>query len=88
MLAPITDLDCLQQATADQAFTNAKAAGDVNGMTAALVYRTLERSTGAVGTAGALCTSVKGKSALEIAALQQHQDPLPLELQIPTRKLL
>lgn len=59
---------------ADQAFTNAKAAGDVNGMTAALVYRTLERNTGAVGTASALCTSVKAVNP-EIAALQQHQDP-------------
>ena len=28
-LTPQQDLDCLQQATADQAFTNAKAAGDV-----------------------------------------------------------
>ncbi|KAI7970932.1 hypothetical protein EIK77_000599 [Talaromyces pinophilus] len=43
-------------------------------MTAALVYRTLERNTGAVGTASALCTSVKAVNP-EIAALQQHQDP-------------
>jgi hypothetical protein len=33
----ITDTDCLQQATADQAFSNAKANGDVDGMTAALI---------------------------------------------------
>ncbi|EED15659.1 conserved hypothetical protein [Talaromyces stipitatus ATCC 10500] len=70
----IKDLDCLQQAIADQAFTNAKAAGDVNGMTAALVYRTLERNTGSVGLASVKCTSVKAKNP-EIAALQQHQDP-------------
>jgi hypothetical protein len=46
----------------------------VDGMTAALVYRTLERNTGAVGTASALCTSVTAVNP-EIAALQQHQDP-------------
>ncbi|KAI5476704.1 hypothetical protein MNV49_007362 [Pseudohyphozyma bogoriensis] len=70
----ITDTDCLQQATADQAFTNAKAAGDVDGMTAALVYRALERNTGAVGTASVLCTSITPVNA-EIAAISQHQDP-------------
>lgn len=43
-------------------------------MTAALVYRTLERNTGSVGTASAQCTSVKAVNP-EIAALQQHQDP-------------
>ncbi|KAL1966899.1 hypothetical protein VTN77DRAFT_3643 [Rasamsonia byssochlamydoides] len=70
----ITDLDCLQQAVADQAFTNAKAQGDVQGMTAALIFRTLERNTGAVGTKSALCTSLQAVNP-EIAALQQHQDP-------------
>lgn len=39
------DPDCLQQATADQAFTNAKAAGDVDGMVNALIYRALERNS-------------------------------------------
>jgi hypothetical protein len=34
----ITSTDCLQQATADQAFTNAKAKGDVAGMTAAVCF--------------------------------------------------
>ena len=29
--------------------TDAKAAGDVNGQVAALIYRTLERNTGSVG---------------------------------------
>lgn len=43
-------------------------------MTAALVYRTLERNTGSVGLASALCTSVQATNP-EIAALQQHQDP-------------
>jgi hypothetical protein len=37
----VTDLDCLQQRVADQAFTNAKAAGDVEGMTNALIFRAL-----------------------------------------------
>ncbi|KAF2445534.1 hypothetical protein P171DRAFT_267184 [Karstenula rhodostoma CBS 690.94] len=70
----ITDPDCLQQATADQAFTNAKTAGDVNGMTFALIYRALERNTGSVGLASVPCTSIQAVNP-EIAALQQHQDP-------------
>jgi hypothetical protein len=70
----IADADCLQQATADQAFTNAKAAGDVDGMTAALIYRALERNTGSVGLASVPCASIKAVNP-EIAALQQHQDP-------------
>ncbi|KAL1595103.1 hypothetical protein SLS60_009790 [Paraconiothyrium brasiliense] len=70
----IADADCLQQATADQAFTNAKAAGDVNGMTFALIYRALERNTGSVGLASVPCTSIQAVNP-EIAALQQHQDP-------------
>jgi hypothetical protein len=43
-------------------------------MTAALVYRALERNTGQVGLASVLCTSIKAVNP-EIAALQQHQDP-------------
>ncbi|KAI2614704.1 uncharacterized protein GGS25DRAFT_517551 [Hypoxylon fragiforme] len=70
----VTDLDCLQQRVADQAFTNAKAANDVEGMTNALIFRALERNTGAVGQASVLCTSETAKNP-EIAALQQHQDP-------------
>jgi hypothetical protein len=70
----IADADCLQQATADQAFTNAKAAGDVDGMTAALIYRALERNSGSVGLASVPCASIKAVNP-EIAALQQHQDP-------------
>lgn len=64
----------MQQATADQAFTNAKAAGDVAGMTAALIYRALERNSGSVGAVSDLCTSIQAVNP-EIAALQQHQDP-------------
>jgi hypothetical protein len=68
----ITNTDCLQQATADQAFTNAKAAGDVTGMTAALIYRALERNTGSVGLASVECTAIQAVNP-EIAALSQHQ---------------
>ncbi|KAL1899151.1 hypothetical protein Sste5346_003073 [Sporothrix stenoceras] len=69
----ITNLDCLQQATADQAFTNAKAAGDIPGMAGALLYRAIERNTGAVGTASVICNETAVNP--EIAAVSQHQDP-------------
>lgn len=69
----VTNLDCLQQETADQAFTNSKAAGDIPGMAGALVYRALERNTGKVGLASVLCTETAVNP--EIAALSQHQDP-------------
>src|ERR1700761_761947 len=69
----VTDLDCLQQETADQAFTNAKGAGDLVGMAGALVYRALERNTGSVGLASVLCTETAVNP--EIAAISQHQDP-------------
>lgn len=68
------DTDCLQQATADQAFTNAKADGDVQGMTDALIYRALERNSGSVGATTNACTSIQAVNP-EIAAIQQHQDP-------------
>lgn len=74
MKTSLTFADCLQQATADQAFTNAKAAGDVEGMTFALIYRALERNTGSVGLKSVPCQSIKAVNP-EIAALQQHQDP-------------
>lgn len=70
----IADATCLQQATADQAFTNAKAAGDVQGMVDALIYRALERNSGKVGATTDPCTSIQAKNP-EIAAIQQHQDP-------------
>jgi hypothetical protein len=73
-LGDLTDADCLQQSIADQAFTNAKEAGDVDGQTFALIYRALERNTGSVGLASVPCESVTAVNA-EIAALQQHQDP-------------
>ncbi|KAK2055066.1 hypothetical protein LY76DRAFT_521186 [Colletotrichum caudatum] len=70
----VTNLACLQQATADQAFTNAKAAKDIRGMSAALVYQAIERNTGGVGVASAACTDKAVNP--EIAALaKKHQDP-------------
>ncbi len=69
----VTNLDCLQQETADQAFTNAKAAGDIAGLAGALVYRAVERNTGKVGLASVLCNETAVNP--EIAALSQHQDP-------------
>jgi hypothetical protein len=47
----ITNLECLHQATADQAFTNAKASGNITGQADALMYAALERNTGKVGLA-------------------------------------
>ncbi|KAB5528008.1 hypothetical protein GE09DRAFT_975414 [Coniochaeta sp. 2T2.1] len=69
----VTNLACLQQETADQAFTNAKAAGDIPGMAGALCYRALERNTGKVGQASAICTETAVNP--EIDAITQHQDP-------------
>ena len=71
-LGKLTDTECLQQSTADQAFTNAKAAGDITGMTNALAYRALERNTGKVGLQSNSCTSVTAVN-IEIAAISQHQ---------------
>jgi hypothetical protein len=82
-LGQLTDTECLQQSTADQAFTNAKAAGDITGMTNALAYRALERNTGKVGLQSNSCTSVTAVNS-EIAAISQHQVclvPLPSEQQ-------
>jgi hypothetical protein len=69
----ITNLDCLQQATADQAFTNALKANSLPGMAGALVYRALERNTGSVGLASVLCTEKAVNP--QIDAIKQHQDP-------------
>lgn len=70
----VKNLDCLQQIVADQAFTNAKAAGDLDGQVNAILFRALERNTAGVGKASELCT---GETAVnpEIAAITQHQDP-------------
>ncbi|KDQ25824.1 hypothetical protein PLEOSDRAFT_1066864 [Pleurotus ostreatus PC15] len=70
----IADATCLQQATADQAFTNAKAAGDIQGQVDALIFRALERNSGSVGAVTAPCTSITAVNP-EIAAISQHQDP-------------
>ncbi|KFA48693.1 hypothetical protein S40293_08500 [Stachybotrys chartarum IBT 40293] len=69
----VADPDCLHQATADQAFTNAKEAGDVDGMANALIFRAIERNTGSVGLKSVICTETPVNP--EIAALTQHQDP-------------
>jgi hypothetical protein len=69
----ITNLDCLHQATADQAFTNAKAAGNVTGQADALMYAALERNTGSVGLASVDCNETAVNP--EIQAVKQHQDP-------------
>ncbi|KAH9924257.1 uncharacterized protein BXZ73DRAFT_91263 [Epithele typhae] len=69
----ITDLACFQQAVADQAFTNAKTAGDSASMINALMFRAVERNTGGVGVKSALCTQTAKNP--EVAAITQHQDP-------------
>jgi len=84
----VTNLDCLQQVTADRAFTNAKAAGDINLRVAALTYRALERNTLSVGQASepwyvsrycrratAHDNSTETAANPEIGAMSQHQDP-------------
>lgn len=69
----VANLDCLKQETADQAFTNAKAAGDLRGMAAALLFQAIERNTGGVGVESVLCNETAVNA--EIGALTQHQDP-------------
>jgi hypothetical protein len=69
----VTNLDCLKQETADQAFTNGKAAGDIRLMAGALVYQALERNTGQVGLASVACTEQAVNP--EIQAVKPHQDP-------------
>ena len=69
----ITNLDCLHQATADQAFTNAKVAGNVTGQADSLIFAALERNTGKVGLASVICNETAVNP--EIAAITQHQDP-------------
>ncbi|KAM7219033.1 hypothetical protein V8F06_005625 [Rhypophila decipiens] len=69
----VDNLDCLQQIVADQAFTNAKAAGDIDGQIVAILFRAIERNTGSVGLASVLCNQTAVNP--EIAAITQHQDP-------------
>ena len=68
----VTNLDCLKQETADQAFTNAKAAGDLAGMAGALMFQALERNTAGVGVKSVACTDAAVNP--EIGAFAQHQD--------------
>ncbi|SPJ75939.1 related to cell wall mannoprotein [Fusarium torulosum] len=68
----VTNLACLKQETADQAFTNAKAIGDLRGMAGSLLFQAIERNTAGVGVASKLCTDKAVNP--EIAALTQHQD--------------
>ncbi|CRK12284.1 hypothetical protein BN1723_005869 [Verticillium longisporum] len=69
----VTNTDCLQQITADSAFTGAKTAGDIDGMANALIFRALERNSLSVGERSALCNETAENP--EIAAISQHQDP-------------
>ena len=69
----VTNTDCLQQETADLAFTNAKKIGNVSGEVDALCYRALERNTGSVGLASVACNETAVNP--EIQAVSQHQDP-------------
>ncbi|KAM5361412.1 hypothetical protein ACJZ2D_013102 [Fusarium nematophilum] len=69
----VENLDCLKQETADQTFTNAKAAGDLRGMAGALLLQAIERNTQGVGTKSVLCNETAVNA--EIGALTQHQDP-------------
>lgn len=69
----VTNLDCLQQHVADQAFTNGKAAGDIDAQANALLYRAIERNTAAVGKASVICNETATNP--EVAAITQHQDP-------------
>lgn len=73
----VTNLDCLQQIVADQAFTNAKAAGDLDGQVNAVLFRALERETSQVGLASAICEETAKNP--EIAVVHQHQDPASAE---------
>ena len=69
----VANLDCLQQFIADQAFTNAKAAGDLDGQINAILFRAVEKNTGSVGLLSVNCNEAAVNP--EIAAVQQHQDP-------------
>lgn len=68
----VVNPDCLKQETADQAFTNAKAVGDIRGMAGALLFQAIERNSGSVGLKSVLCEQPTVN--LEIGALTAHQD--------------
>ena len=69
----VENLDCLQQIVADQALTNAKAAGDLEAAANAILFRALEKNTLTVGEASPLCDEVPVNA--ELVGIQQHQDP-------------
>lgn len=69
----VANLNCLQQIVADQAFTNAKAAGDLDGQINAILFRAIEKNTLTVGELSVNCDEAAVNP--EIDALQQHQDP-------------
>ncbi|KAK3487602.1 uncharacterized protein B0T23DRAFT_210089 [Neurospora hispaniola] len=81
----VTNLDCLQQIVADQAFTNAKAAGDLDGQVNAVLFRALERETSQVGLASAICDETAKNP--EIAVVHQHQDPASAEGQAKNKDI-
>ncbi len=62
-------MDCLHQATADQAFSKIKADGDVAGMAHAFMSAALKRYTGKVDLARVKCAATNP----EIGAIFQHQ---------------
>ncbi|KAK0715556.1 hypothetical protein B0H67DRAFT_243108 [Lasiosphaeris hirsuta] len=73
----VDNLDCLQQIIADQAFSNAKAAGDLEGQINAILFRALEKNTASVGLASVDCNEAAINP--EIASIKQHQDPASAE---------
>ncbi|KAI5457177.1 hypothetical protein BGZ63DRAFT_337044, partial [Mariannaea sp. PMI_226] len=68
----ITNLDCLQQEIADQAFSNAKDRKNLRGMAGALLFQALQRNVRSQGEFSARCNQ-RAVNA-EIAALTRHQD--------------
>ena len=76
----------MQQAVADQAFTNAKSDGDIQGMVDALIFRALERNSGSVGATSNACTSIQAVNP-EIAAIQQVDNLLLKKFQYPSHAL-
>ncbi|WAR52672.1 hypothetical protein PtB15_2B96 [Puccinia triticina] len=66
-------LDCFQKIVADQAFTNAKKAGNKEGQEAAIIFASVEKNTKTVGVASVPCKSKKMVNP-EIERLIQHQD--------------
>lgn len=73
----VANIKCLQQNTADQAFSNSKASNNINGMANALMYRALQRNFATLGGATELCDEVAVNP--EIGAISQHQDPASAE---------